>query len=311
MNVSVVVPTWNAGPELEELLAGLKAQLFPGGSFELVAADSGSTDGTRERLLRAGAKVIDVPPGTFDHGATRDLAISKSSGEIAVLVVQDAVPGSPAWIDGLAREFERPDVAGTTCRQIARADAPAVTAMRLRESLYGSSERRVSKLASGTKLEDLPPLERLRLCTFDNVCSAVRRSVWEKIPFGPCAFAEDLSWSKRAIEAGHAITYTPDVHVVHSHDRSIAYESARTYLAHYALNRLFGVRTVPSPSGAWSALWSSGVWIRCALAEEKTLGRKLRGALRAPVERFRTAKAQYQGALDSAEGRPPRKFQGI
>jgi rhamnosyltransferase len=311
MNVSVVVPTWNAGAQLDELLAGLKNQLFSKGSVELVAADSGSTDGTREKLVRAGAVVIDVAKGTFDHGATRDLAISKSSGEIAVLVVQDAVPGSTGWLEGLAREFEKAEVAATTCRQVARADAPAVTAMRLRESPYGASERRVGRLAPGTDFESLPPFERLRLCTFDNVCSAVRRSVWEKIHFGPCAFAEDLAWAKRAIVAGHTITYTPDVHVIHSHDRSVGYEYARTYLAHYTLQRLFGVRTIPKRSGTWSSLWSSGPWIRCALSEEKSLASKIAGAIRAPIERTATAIAQYEGARDSALGRPARRFPGI
>ncbi|SRR5260221_5595111 len=311
MNVSVVVPTWNAGAQLDELLLALKNQRFSKGSVEFIAADSGSTDGTREKLIRAGAEVIDVPTGTFDHGATRDLAISGSTGEIAILVVQDAVPGSVNWIEGLAHEFERAEVAATTCRQVARPDAPAVTARRLRESPYGASGRRVSRLAPGTDFDSLPPLERLRLCTFDNVCSAVRRSAWEKNRFGPCAFAEDLAWAKRAILAGHTITYTPDVHVIHSHDRSVGYEYARTYLAHYTLHRLFGVRTVPKWSGAWSSLWSSGPWIRCALAEEKSLGRKIGSAIRAPVERTATAIAQYEGARDSALGRPARRFPGI
>jgi rhamnosyltransferase len=311
MNISVVVPTWNAGAQLDELLAGLKNQRFSKGSVELVAADSGSTDGTREKLVRAGAVVIDVAKGTFDHGATRDLAIAKSSGEVAVLVVQDAAPGSADWLAGLAREFEAAEVAATTCRQVARADAPAVTAMRLRESPYGSAERRVCKLTPGTSFESLPPLERLRLCTFDNVCSAVRRSAWEENRFGPCAFAEDLAWAKRTIIAGHTITYTPDVHVVHSHDRSVGYEYARTYLAHYTLHQLFGVRTIPKRSGAWSSLWTSGPWIRCALALEKSLGRKIAGAIRAPIERTATAIAQYEGARDSALGLPARRFPGI
>src|SRR5580765_4331086 len=97
VHVSVVVPTLNGGAELAELLSALARQTLPSGPFEIVAADSGSTDGTRERLVSAGAKVIDVPRGTFDHGATRDLAISQSTGAIVVLIVQDALPGSDGW----------------------------------------------------------------------------------------------------------------------------------------------------------------------------------------------------------------------
>ncbi|HEV8112669.1 MAG TPA: glycosyltransferase [Planctomycetota bacterium] len=311
MNVSVVVPTFNAGALLDDLLAALANQRFERGSVELVAADSGSTDGTRERLVRAGARLIDVPAGTFDHGATRDLAISSSTGDIAILVVQDAVPGSRDWIEGLAREFASPAVAGTFCRQVARPDAPAVVALRLRESMYGSKERRDCRLERGVELASLPPFERFRLCAFDNVCSAVRRTVWEDIRFGPRAFAEDLVWSKRAILAGHTITYTPDVHVIHSHDRSVGYEYRRTYLSHYTLYELFEVRTVPKAGMTWHALTSAGPWIRAAWYEEPTLARRVRGAIRAPVERFATAVAQYQGARDAALGRPARRFRGI
>jgi len=311
MKASVVVPTLNAGTDLDALLAALRTQRIPPGSFELVAADSGSRDGTRERLVAAGAKLIDVPPGTFDHGGTRDLAISRASGEIVVLIVQDAVPGSPDWLAGLLHEFEDPKVAATTCRQVARADHPALTATRLAESPYGSKERRVARLEAGVELGSLPPFEQLRLCTLDNVCSAVRRSVWERFPFGPCAFGEDLAWAKQVIAAGHTITYTPDVHVVHSHDRSVAYEYRRTYLVHYTLHRLFGVHTVPEARLAWRSLWSSGAWMRSAWSGERSLARKLAGAVRAPVERFATALAQYEGARDSAAGRPARRFRSI
>ena len=311
MRVSVVVPTLNGGKELEELLAAIARQRLASGSFEIVAADSGSTDGTRERLASAGATVIDVPKGSFDHGATRDLAISRSTGEIAVLVVQDAVPGSDDWLAGLVREFDDPKVAATTCRQVARAEHPALTAARLCESPYGSMERRSSRLEDGVALASLPPLEQLRLCTLDNVCSAVRRSVWETIRFGPCAFGEDLAWAKQAIAAGWTITYTPDVHVVHSHDRSVVYEYRRTYLNHFLLHRLFGVRTVPRVGIAWRSLWTSGGWMRTAWRGERSLGRKLAGVLRAPTERFATALAQYEGGRDSAEGRPARRFKGI
>ena len=95
--------------------------------------------------------VIDVAKGTFDHGATRDLAISQSTGAIVVLIVQDALPGSDGWLAGLVREFDDPKVAATTCRQAAREEHPALTAVRLRESPYGSTERRIARLEDGVE----------------------------------------------------------------------------------------------------------------------------------------------------------------
>jgi len=147
--------------------------------------DSGSTDGTPERLERAGARVLRIAPETFDHGGTRDLAISEARGELVVLLVQDATPGDERWLANLVAEFDDPEVAGAWCRQVARPDAPSVTALRLAESLHGSRKRRLARLPPGRKLADLDPFDRLALCSFDNVCSAVRKSVWRSIRFGP------------------------------------------------------------------------------------------------------------------------------
>jgi rhamnosyltransferase len=311
MRVSIVLPVRNAGPGLDEVLAGIRAQRHDLGPVEVLAVDSGSSDGTVERLERFGARVIAIAPETFDHGGTRDLAIGQAAGDVVVLLVQDATPGDERWLASLAREFDDPSVAGAWCRQVARPDAPAVTALRLAESLHGSRERRLSRLPPGKALADLDPFERLALCTFDNVCSAVRKQAWETIRFGPCAFAEDLIWGKAAIEAGHAIAYTPDAFVVHSHDRSVRYEYRRTYLAHHALHRLFGVRTVPDFRTALRSLASSGAWMAHSWRHDRPFARRVHHTLRVPVERFVTALAQLEGARDSLEGRPPRRMRGV
>lgn len=311
MRVSIVLPVRNAGPEFEGVLAGIRAQRHDLGEVEVLAVDSGSTDGTIERLERFGARVLRIAPEAFDHGGTRDLAIEEARGELVVLLVQDATPGDEHWLANLVAEFEDPGVAGAWCRQVARPDAPSVTALRLAESLHGSGERRIARLPPGRKLSDLDPFHRLSLCSFDNVCSAVRKSVWRSIRFGPCAFAEDMIWGKAAIEAGHAIAYTPRAFVVHSHDRSVAYEYRRTYLAHHALHKLFGVRTVPDLGTAWRSLGTSGPWMRHAWTHDRPFPRRVHHTLRVPVERFVTAIAQLRGARDASEGKPPRRMRGV
>ena len=40
-------------------------------------ADSGSTDGSRDRAVAAGARVIDVPRGEFSHGGTRNMLMAR------------------------------------------------------------------------------------------------------------------------------------------------------------------------------------------------------------------------------------------
>lgn len=73
---SVAIPTKNGGALFERVLENLRQQNI-WDSVELLVVDSGSTDGTVEAARRAGAKVMQIPPEVFSHGATRDYGISK------------------------------------------------------------------------------------------------------------------------------------------------------------------------------------------------------------------------------------------
>ena len=55
VKVSVVVPTYRSGPELDHLIASLDAQTLPTSEFEVIFVDDGSPDGTFERLKRVQA----------------------------------------------------------------------------------------------------------------------------------------------------------------------------------------------------------------------------------------------------------------
>ena len=85
LRVSIVIPTLNAGATLGEVLAAIAGQE---GEFrpQIVAIDSGSTDSTLTRLRDAGATVLSVPGGTFNHGETRNQALAHADGEFAILL---------------------------------------------------------------------------------------------------------------------------------------------------------------------------------------------------------------------------------
>ncbi len=244
MSIALVMPTWNAGPLLDEVLAAVLAQKGPGFD-ELVAVDSGSRDGTVERLQRAGFKVHGIPQREFDHGRTRDLGISLTTSEHVVLLVQDATLQGADWLARMVAPFEDPQVAGVWCRQIPRAKCQPVMKRRILGWPGWGDGVTKKRLPDGKTLDDLAPFDRLMLCAFDNVASCVRRTAWQRFPLGPRRFGEDVHFGKRVIDAGMTIAHQGAAVVMHSHDRSAWAEGKRTFCDHRNLRQLFGLVGIP------------------------------------------------------------------
>ena len=55
-------------------------------------------------------------------------------------------------------------------------------------------------------------------CFFHNANSAIRRDIWEKIPFDPSVTnIEDRIWAGEVIKAGYKLIYEPEAAVFHYH----------------------------------------------------------------------------------------------
>ena len=65
---------------------------------------------------------------------------------------------------------------------------------------------------------------------FFNVCSAIRRDVWEAHPFSDTVlFGEDQEWSLRVLLEGYRIVYEPEAVVAHSHNYSLTKALKRSF----------------------------------------------------------------------------------
>ena len=226
-SLSVVIPTKNGALTLGPLLESVRRQ-HTDRPAEIIVVDSGSTDGTRDLAQAWADQVLDVAADQFNHGITRNVGIGASHGKLVVLLVQDALPAS----DDLFRELTRPmvdddTVAGTFARQVARPDASAIARYYLDQWVASNGMARTAHLASRIEYEALDPMQRFRLCAFDNVCACIRRSVWETHPFVRTPIAEDVEWGRAALLTGRRLVYNPNAVVVHSHDRTVAYEFER------------------------------------------------------------------------------------
>jgi rhamnosyltransferase len=309
--VSVLIPTLNGGEGLREVLAAVSSQ-EAGPPFEVVAIDSGSSDGTLDLLRARADRVLDASGERFDHGATRNAGIRGCRGEWVALLVQDAVPADRRWLAELVRPLdEDPRVAGSYARQVPRPDASALTRAMLARWVAAGETARVQEPLSAAELLALSPAERHARCAFDNVSSCLRRAVWERIPFRPAPIAEDLAWGKEVLLAGHRLAYAPRAAVLHSHERPLRYELDRTYLVHRRLGELFSLRTVPSPPAlARAVAISLASHVRClqrahgAWIPPRQLARALGLALVWPL-------GQYLGGRASATGRDLLRPRGV
>jgi len=279
-DVSVVIPTKNAGPRFEQVLAAVLGQQCPV-PFEVFVVDSGSQDGTLARCRRAGVRVLRISARHFGHGRTRNLAISLVRSRYVVLLVQDAVP-QKGWLWALVRALdENPHAAGAYSRQVPRQGASRV-AREVTEYWHrrqgGRVEQCIWNLDSFLRL----PLEiKQQQCAFNNVSSIVRRSVWERIPFREVPFAEDVAWGWDVLRAGYSLIYEPASVVEHSHERSLKYEFRRAYIDAKTVGELFQERARPlAPKGLGRLLelwrWAKVQAQYMPLLEDETAWRRWR-----------------------------------
>jgi poly(ribitol-phosphate) beta-N-acetylglucosaminyltransferase len=98
--VSVVVPVYNPGPHMDDLIASLLRQSMPAGEWEAVLVDDGSTDGTAERLDALAAEhpaitTIHIPNSGWPS-RPRNIGLDHARGEYVQFVDNDDWLGDEA-----------------------------------------------------------------------------------------------------------------------------------------------------------------------------------------------------------------------
>jgi rhamnosyltransferase len=113
--ISIIIPTLNAQTSLHGLLAALGGQTLP---CEIIVVDSSSSDQTVKIAESHGAKTLIIKSHDFDHGGTRNLGVSKSTGDILVFLTQDAFPEDRHFLEVLIKPLETPETAAAYGKQI-------------------------------------------------------------------------------------------------------------------------------------------------------------------------------------------------
>jgi rhamnosyltransferase len=232
-DVSILLLTRNGAATLPELLARVRSQEFEG-RIELVAVDSGSTDGTLGLLQGHADTIVSIDPAEFNHGETRNVGIAATTAELVVLVVQDAIPADRGWLRELVAPMADEAVAASWARQIPAADASAVTRMHLQRWFGASREPRTVSIDPAA-FHHLPSWRQFELCALDNVCACIRRRAWEQHPFRRVPIGEDVEWARDVLLDDWRIVYAPRSVVQHSQKHAVRYELVLTHHIHHRL----------------------------------------------------------------------------
>ncbi len=212
--ISVVIPVKDGGRDLVRCLQAIAIQQVDQ-EVEVLVVDSGSADGSPETAHRLGARVHEIPPEDFNHGATRNLGARLAKGSILVFTTQDAYAENADWLTKLVAPLgDDPRIAGVYGRQIPH-DGASPPEHYFLDFLYGAEPR----------IQELEPPEELtfKATLFSNVNSAIPRPVWEEHPFPEdVTMSEDQAWSRKLLLNGRTIVYEPTATVRHSHAYSVA-----------------------------------------------------------------------------------------
>ena len=227
--ISVIIPTLNGSGSIGALLEALKGQSVVN---EQIVIDSASTDDTVAIARSWGAKTISIRREDFDHGATRNRAVTEATGDILVFMTQDALPLNRSVIENLVKILEVPGVAASYARQVPRPDASPPERF-ARAFNYPT--------ISLNKNRGLIPKLGVKTFFFSNVCSSVRRDVFDSLGGFPerVIMDEDLLFSARAILKGYSVAYVAEAEVFHSH----RYTWSQQFRRYFDIGVFFGDHT--------------------------------------------------------------------
>ena len=127
MKVSIVIPTLNSARTLPECLDAILAQDYPREETEIIVADAGSSDATREIAERRGvAAVVANPLKTGEAGKTA--GIKAATGEFIALIDSDNILPDSGWLTRMMAPFAEPDIfASEPIDYSCRTSDPALT----------------------------------------------------------------------------------------------------------------------------------------------------------------------------------------
>ena len=240
MDVSIVIPTKNAGDLLDKVLNAVFTQKTDY-TYEVICIDSGSSDNTLDVIRRYPVKLYQIAPSEFGHGKTRNFGASKGTGKFIVFITQDALPATDMWLQNFIDAMESdPEIVGGFGIHYPYPDCNIIDKRDLKVHFEGFGKENTIYQLTDRERYDKEPGYRHLLAFFSDNNSCVRRDIFEKYPYDDVDFAEDQIWARKMIELGYKKVYCPNAPVYHSHNYDLHSYLGRYYDENKGLYEIHG-----------------------------------------------------------------------
>jgi len=250
---SVIIRCLNEEVYIGHLLDTLLDQSVS--DFECIVVDSGSTDSTLAIVARYPVRILRLASEQFSFGRALNLGLRAAHAPLAVLASAHVYPAGPDWLERLIAPFADPQVALVYGKQRGNTTTK-----------YSEHHIFARQFPDDAHRQQEPPF-----C--NNANAAIRRTVWEKLPYDEnLTGLEDIDWARRAMALGHRIVYAPQAEVIHVHDESPSRIFRRYFREALAWRHIFPNSRFPAQDFVRATLehilsdlraaWRSGVLTR-------------------------------------------------
>jgi len=219
--VSIVIRTLNENRFIERLLVSIYKQdiVEP---FEVIVVDSGSEDKTLDIIKKYPVKILYIKPRDFSFGYSLNKGIKQARGKYIVFTSAHCYPVNENWLANIIRPFEDEKIGLVYGKQRGN-------------HLNKFSEKQIFKNMFPDK-----PIKRQKTPFCNNANCAIRRSIWETIPYDEkLTGLEDLDWANKILQRGYYLYYNPEAEVIHVHTEDTQNQFRRFKREAIALKKIF------------------------------------------------------------------------
>jgi GT2 family glycosyltransferase len=206
-NVSVVVRTLNEATKLEQLLEGIKRQVFSS-EVEILIVDNESTDRTPEVAKYYGAKMVTLPRGEFTYPRSMNLGMEAASSDLVFLTVGHARLSNIHSLHAGARHFSSDGIAGAFGAVLPNVGASYVERWGAAIDTNRSLARRAARI------------RKVALGVLQATGAMISKAAWEELGRFDERYqtgGEDNALARLMFNGGMGIVQEPALSVHHSH----------------------------------------------------------------------------------------------